>query len=525
MKISVIIPVYNVEAYLDECLDSLINQTYPVYEIIAVDDGSKDRSCKILAKWTKRLPQLRIIRQKHSGAPGGPRNKGLALAGGDYIHFLDPDDYIDPNFYESSMAYIKQHHPDMLITKILKCNTRKKWEIQLFKTLGIFKENRLTHLFESNNLIHNLGPANKIFKREFLMQNRLQFLERRRFEDVHFVTCCLYLAKKVYINCQTHYYWRKRESLRNLSITQKNFMFKAVRDRVFIHQEIDRFLMEHGLLGHRYIKDIRAVLDFNRYASNLYRFLPPYQRRFFTLANEYLETIDERAFTYLPNRELELTRHFFLRNHLDFEFVATATADHGYLPVTVDENGTQHFDFRHLKGKFRFDHLLPATIPVPKHLMPEKAELLEADYCLRSLSLKGVGQIGYFPPKSKEDAAMTIILQNRATKEERFCPAVTHLSVDRQMTFVAVVDAQLLKDWLNQQQTVDLFLQIKVHHLSKKIRLHTVPHVKLGNYALNGELSVTTYGNLSIVPMTVEQHAKGLSRKWRTGLKLGRRRA
>ncbi|WP_237342394.1 hypothetical protein [Heyndrickxia coagulans] len=66
----------------------------------------------------------------------------------------------------------------------------------MFKLLGLFEESRLTNLYETKNLIHNLGPANKIFKRDFLTRNVLRFLEGCRFEDVHFITCCLYLTKK-----------------------------------------------------------------------------------------------------------------------------------------------------------------------------------------------------------------------------------------------------------------------------------------------------------------------------------------
>lgn len=79
MKVSVILPVYNVANYLDDCMESLARQTLPAYEIIAVDDGSKDGSRKVLKKWAARLPQLKVIRQKHSGAPGGPGIKGSRL--------------------------------------------------------------------------------------------------------------------------------------------------------------------------------------------------------------------------------------------------------------------------------------------------------------------------------------------------------------------------------------------------------------------------------------------------------------
>lgn len=276
-------------------------------------------------------------------------------------------------------------------------------------------------------------------------------------------------------------------------------MFRAVADRV----EIDRFLMAQGLLGHRYIKDIRAILDFTRYASNLYRYLPHARRRFFPLVNHYLQDIDERAFDYVPEPELVRARYFFLRNGMPFEFAATASVSRGYLPVTPDG----YFDFRAFKGKHAFDHLLPDSVRVPPGLQPEKAELLAGDLCNRALSLKGFGQIGYVPPRSKQDAGITVILQNRTTKEERRIPAVIRLLPQRKMRFVAAVDVALLADWLALQQTADLFSR-SGRHFAEKLRLHADPHAKLGNYGRCGKLTVTKYGNVSIVPAAVEQRKR-----------------
>lgn len=160
---------------------------------------------------------------------------------------------------------------------------------------------------------------------------------------------------------------------------------------------------------------------------------------------------------YVPEPELVRARYFFLRNGMPFEFAATASVSRGYLPVMPDGC----FDFRAFKGKHDFDHLLPDAVRVPPGLQPEKAELLAGDLCNRALSLKGFGQIGYLPPRSKQEAGITVILQNRTTKEERRIPAVIRLLPQRRMRFVAAVDIALLADWLALQQTVDLFLRSK----------------------------------------------------------------
>ena len=99
IKISVIIPVYNVEKYLRECLESILNQTFQDFEIICVDDGSTDRSLDILQEYKRKDDRFVILQQRHAGA-GAARNHGLKLAEGKYIQFLDSDDYFEPTLLE-----------------------------------------------------------------------------------------------------------------------------------------------------------------------------------------------------------------------------------------------------------------------------------------------------------------------------------------------------------------------------------------------------------------------------------------
>ena len=98
-KISVIIPVYNAEKYLGQCLDSLIGQTFSDFEIICVNDGSNDSSLDILNNYADKCDKIKIINIENSG-PGPARNKGLDIASGDYITFVDADDWVDKKFLE-----------------------------------------------------------------------------------------------------------------------------------------------------------------------------------------------------------------------------------------------------------------------------------------------------------------------------------------------------------------------------------------------------------------------------------------
>ena len=112
--ISVIIPVYNVEQYLKRCLDSILSNTYKNLEVICVDDGSTDNSLKILEFFAQKDPRVRILQQNRKG-PSAARNKGLDMAKGKYISFVDSDDFISFNAYEILMLVAEQYNLDITI--------------------------------------------------------------------------------------------------------------------------------------------------------------------------------------------------------------------------------------------------------------------------------------------------------------------------------------------------------------------------------------------------------------------------
>ena len=104
MKLSIVIPVYNCENYINRCIDSILNQTYKDYELILVNDGSKDNSLKIIREYEKKYDFIHVIDQKNSG-PAIARNTGLKNANSPYIMFIDSDDYIDKDYVSSYMKY------------------------------------------------------------------------------------------------------------------------------------------------------------------------------------------------------------------------------------------------------------------------------------------------------------------------------------------------------------------------------------------------------------------------------------
>ena len=123
-KVSIIIPVYNAEKFLDKCIESLQNQTYKNLEFVFVDDGSKDNSVNILKKYAKKDKRIKIIRQKNAG-PGPARNNGMKQSTGDYLTFVDSDDTINPDYIEQLMTHIKDNDMET-IKKLAKFQSQRK---------------------------------------------------------------------------------------------------------------------------------------------------------------------------------------------------------------------------------------------------------------------------------------------------------------------------------------------------------------------------------------------------------------
>ena len=135
--ISVIIPIYNVEAYLDECIASVIAQTYSNLEIILVDDGSPDNCPQMCDEWAAKDSRIRVI-HKENGGLSDARNAGIDIATGEYIAFVDSDDWIEPEMYEIMLAALKNENADICACNILSCfpERRNAWGCEEYTVGG-----------------------------------------------------------------------------------------------------------------------------------------------------------------------------------------------------------------------------------------------------------------------------------------------------------------------------------------------------------------------------------------------------
>ena len=195
--ISIIIPVYNVEKYLSDCLNGLINQTYNNLEIICVNDGSKDNSLNILNEFAQKDCRIKIINQENKGA-GNARNTGLEIATGKYLYFLDSDDYIDKTLIEKAHNRISKFNAEICIFKNNEFENESK-KIKKNKSI----KNNFKNIFNKNSYksnffsLFNIPAFTKLYKAEFIQKNNIKFQEIRTCNDVFFNFITLSLAERI----------------------------------------------------------------------------------------------------------------------------------------------------------------------------------------------------------------------------------------------------------------------------------------------------------------------------------------
>jgi len=237
-KISVIIPAYNVEAYLEQCLNSIIAQTLDDIEVICIDDGSEDSSLRILKEYAAAHPRIKVIASSHIGT-GNCRNLALQQAHGEYIGFVDPDDYIEPTYFEKlyNAAAKSANFPDIVFqTSRIEFdnNTGKKQTIYTTQDPNSDKQ-RFYIIQESAHL------WSKIFKHSFIKKYNLQNASTRRSQDLMFSIPAILLAKEICCINNAQYFYRKGHK----SACQAPYTQKDIDEQIVLYKEIENKVLHY----------------------------------------------------------------------------------------------------------------------------------------------------------------------------------------------------------------------------------------------------------------------------------------
>lgn len=255
-KISVIIPVYNVENYLRKCLNSLVNQTLKDIEIIVVNDGTLDNSQEIIDEYVKKYPKKVVSIIQENGGQGAARNTGLLHAKGEYIGYVDSDDYVEENMYEELYKKAKEEDSDIVICG----NNVVKENYEFLSKEDVDKE----------FLLGKMAVWNKIYKKNIIVDNKIQFRSKVWYEDLDFTMKVYFSSKKIsYVDKPLYNYLLREGSTMNNNNIKRNLelieafdsLIDYCKDKKIYNKAKDE--IEFLCIYHMYIFATTRVLNTN----------------------------------------------------------------------------------------------------------------------------------------------------------------------------------------------------------------------------------------------------------------------
>ena len=245
--ISVIIPVYNVEKYLCRCLDSVINQTCKDLEIILVNDGSTDSSGKICDEYALKDNRIKVI-HKQNGGVSSARNKGLDIATGDYIGFVDSDDYIESDMYEVLYKSLIENN-----TSVSCCDIFRLKKGKFVSTLNFPNEKKLSFNEVLNNKFHDLYNVDKLFDKNLI--GNIRFNEKIPLgEDILFTYKVLQKTREIAFYKEAKYYYCNNPQ----SVTRTYVFKKEYINQILFYEELLKYCEKNNLkIGYKKYKNLQ----------------------------------------------------------------------------------------------------------------------------------------------------------------------------------------------------------------------------------------------------------------------------
>lgn len=244
-KVSIIVPFYNVEGYMEKCLDSLVNQTLDDIEIILVNDGSKDRSIDIAKKYIKEYPKKIVYLEKENGGLSDSRNFALPHAKGEYIAFLDSDDYVEKNMYEEMYNLAIKDNSDLV-----ECDFYWEYPDKRKEDIGKLYNGK-EEMLEKIRVV----AWNKLIKREILEKSKLEFPKGFRYEDVEFTYKLIpYIEKVSFIKKPFVHYVQRQGSISNTQNERTKEIFQVLEHVIDYYKENNIYEKYKTVLEYVYIR-------------------------------------------------------------------------------------------------------------------------------------------------------------------------------------------------------------------------------------------------------------------------------
>lgn len=239
--ISIIIPMYNVSEYIEECLESIKEQTYTTFECLLIDDGSTDETVSIVNKSILEDSRFKLIEQENGG-PAKARNEGLRQFTGEFVLFVDSDDIVAKEALEMMVGSALSEEADIVIGKTKRFNKVRDWEILGHVKYGL-NDPGTKNPFTDPGLFYGMGPAAKLFKRELI--TNVFFDENKRFaEDQLFVFTAYMTAQRIQVIDYFVYFYRVREGEKSLTQTYQKQPLENLQVFVDLMEEAEETLIK-----------------------------------------------------------------------------------------------------------------------------------------------------------------------------------------------------------------------------------------------------------------------------------------
>ncbi|MGW6141098.1 bifunctional glycosyltransferase/CDP-glycerol:glycerophosphate glycerophosphotransferase [Streptomyces sp. NPDC055140] len=398
-RLTVVVPIYNVEAYLDDCLESLAAQTMPDLEVVMVDDGSTDGSPVIARAMAGRDPRFSYVGQENAGL-GAARNAGAARATGAHLAFVDSDDVVPHDAYERMLDALEESGSDFATGNVhrLRVDGTTEQSAMFRKVMG--KNRAATHVTRHWDLLGDRIACNKVFRKDFWDRHAFAFPVGVLFEDTPVVVPAHFLARSVDVLSGPVYLWRDRDG----SITNRRARSRAVADRTAAVRSASGFLGDRaretaGTPQAAGWAEGKRRYDATVLAGDLWLFMEAlplgdaeYHEAFLDHANSFADTVDPAVLTGLP---LALrVKWQLIRERRLTELLAFMTYE--------KSNGTTFLARGPRRSRAQFP---PVTGPLPRGVtalrradLPLKSHITEASWDKDGrLRLKGFAYVRNLP--------------------------------------------------------------------------------------------------------------------------------
>ncbi len=276
-KVSVIIPIYNVEEYLPRCLDSVTNQTYKNLEIICVNDCSPDNSAKILEDYSKKDNRIKIINREKNGGLSAARNTGMEYATGEYIYFIDSDDWIDSKYIKKMVNIATQYKTNIVVNTNVMLDYEDKPSEELFFGNIAVDKHKVTCI-KSDTAINNImwSAWSHLYKRDFIIKNNLIYPEGYIYEDMYFTPVAYSYLEYIYaFHGPIYHYCIRENSICKLQKDEykKKMNLLSIFEMVFKTLKENKYIDTHSII--LYPKDF-LISDYKNVDQNIFLELRKY---------------------------------------------------------------------------------------------------------------------------------------------------------------------------------------------------------------------------------------------------------